>query len=134
MWEKVVFVNSSNLQSYLLKVLRRVYFLSLNTGQWRRKCEVDSLSRPQSQIRFKQSWKLCLNLCSLKWLIPTLSLVISLIPLWSPQSKTLLGEGLTNFTILFLGTAKVIELGRISIVPFNDCGRKKRVFEKVVFN
>ena len=32
-----VFVNSSNLQSILLNVLRRVYLLSLNIGQWRRK-------------------------------------------------------------------------------------------------
>ena len=35
-----VFVNSSNLQSILLNVLRRVYLLSLNIGQWRRKWEI----------------------------------------------------------------------------------------------
>ena len=48
-------VNSSNVQSILFKVLRRVYRSSLNVGQWRRKCEVDSISKPQLQIGFKQS-------------------------------------------------------------------------------
>ena len=48
-------VNSSNLKSVLFKVLRRVYRSSLNVGQWRRKCEVDSISKPQLQIAFKQS-------------------------------------------------------------------------------
>ena len=60
------FFNSSNLQSILFKVLRRVYLLSLNIGHWRRKCEIDSISKPQLQIGFKQSSKLCLNLCSHK--------------------------------------------------------------------
>ena len=48
-------VNSSNLQSILFKVLRRVYRSSLNVGQWRRKCEVHSISKPQLKIEFKQS-------------------------------------------------------------------------------
>ena len=30
---------------------------------------------------FIASWKLCLNLCSLKWFRPSLSLVVNLIPL-----------------------------------------------------
>ena len=60
-------VNSSNLQSILFKVLRGVYRSSLNVGQRRRKCEVDSIFKPQLQIAFKKSWKLCLNLCSRKW-------------------------------------------------------------------
>ena len=48
-------VNSSNEQSILFKVLRKVYRSSLNVGQWRRKCEVDSISKPQLQIGFRQS-------------------------------------------------------------------------------
>ena len=48
-------VNSSNEQSILFKVLRKVYRLSLNVGQWRRKCELDSISKPQLQIGFRQS-------------------------------------------------------------------------------
>ena len=95
-------LNCSNLQWILFKVLRRVYRSSLNVGQWRRKCEVDSISKPQLQIGFKQSWKLCLNLCSRKWHIPTCSRVISLI----------LGKGLLNFGILFLKTTKLFEFRR----------------------
>ena len=48
-------VNSSNVGLILFKVLRRVYHSSLNVGQWRRKCEVDSIAKPQLQIGFKQS-------------------------------------------------------------------------------
>ena len=97
---KEEFVNSSNLQSVLFKVLRGVYLLSLNIGQWRRKCEVDSISKPQLQIGFKQSWKLCLNLCSRKWLRPTRSRVISLIRLRLSQSKTFFEEGYMTSIIL----------------------------------
>ena len=94
---KEEFVNSSNLQSILLQLLKRVYLSSLNIGQWGRKCERDSVFKPRLQIGFKQSWKICLNLLSHKWLRPTHSRVISLIPLWLSQSKTLLREGLINF-------------------------------------
>ena len=38
-------VNSSNEQSVLFKLLRKVYRSPLNVGQWRRKCEVDSISK-----------------------------------------------------------------------------------------
>ena len=48
-------VNSSNVQSLLFKVFRRVNHSSLNVGQLRRKCEVDSIPKPQLQIGFKQS-------------------------------------------------------------------------------
>ena len=48
-------VNSSNMQSILFKVLRRVNCSSLNVGQWRKKCEVDSISKPQLQMGFKKS-------------------------------------------------------------------------------
>ena len=116
----VILVNSSNLQSILFKVLRRVCWSSLNVGQWRRKCEVDLISKPQLQIGFKQSWKLCLNLCSRKWLIPTRSRVISLIPLWLLQLKTLLGEGLINFRILFLKSTKLFEFRRLGSKLFHS--------------
>ena len=59
--DKEDFVNSSNLQSIFFKALRRVYRPSLNIGRQRRKCEVDSISKPKLQIGFKLSWKLCLN-------------------------------------------------------------------------
>ena len=59
-------VNSSNLQSVSLNAPWRMYRLSLNVGEWRRKREVDSISKPELQIRFKKSSKLCLNLGSYK--------------------------------------------------------------------
>ena len=48
-------VNSSNLQSFLYKVLSMVDRSSLSEGQCRRKYEVDSISKPQLQIEFKKS-------------------------------------------------------------------------------
>ena len=53
--DKEDLVNSSNLQSVLFNVFRSVYCSSLNIGQRRSKCEVDSISKPQLQIGFKQS-------------------------------------------------------------------------------
>ena len=53
--DKEDLVNSSNLQSMLLTVLRRMCRSSLNVGQWRKKREVDSISKPQLQIGLKQS-------------------------------------------------------------------------------
>ena len=53
--DKEDLVNSSSLQSILFKVLRRVYRSTLKEGQWRRKCDVDSISKPQLPIVFKQS-------------------------------------------------------------------------------
>ena len=43
-------------------------------------------------------WKLCLNLCSRKWLRPRCSLVRYLIPLQLLQLNTLFWDGLINFT------------------------------------
>ena len=45
---------------------------------------------------------------SRKWLRPIPSLVISLIPLWFPQLKTLLGVDLINFRIFFLKALKLL--------------------------
>ena len=56
-------------------------------GQRRRKFAVDSISKPQLQNWFKESWKICLNLCSRKWLKLSRSLVINLIPLELWQFK-----------------------------------------------
>ena len=53
--DKEDLVNFINLQLILFKVLRRVYHSSLNVGQWRRKCEVDLISKPELQIGLKQS-------------------------------------------------------------------------------
>ena len=55
--DKEDLVNSSNLQSVLFKVLRRVYRSSLNVGL-EKKCEVDSMSKPQLHTGFKLCFKL----------------------------------------------------------------------------
>ena len=46
--EKEDLVNSSNLESLLLKVLRRC--IVYHVQQWRRKSEVDLISKPQPQL------------------------------------------------------------------------------------
>ena len=97
---------SGNLQSIFLKVLRRDCLLTLNMGQWRRKWDVDSTSKPQLQSGFKQFWKLCLNLCSRKWLSPSRRRVISLIPLLLSQLKKLFGEGLNKFKYIAFENTK----------------------------
>ena len=74
-------VNSRNLQSILLKVVRRVYRLSLNVGQWRRKCQVDSISKPQLQIGFKIILKIMFKFELTQMTLSTRTRVISLIPL-----------------------------------------------------
>ena len=126
-------VNSSNLLSVFFNVLRRVYQSSLSIGQWRRKCEVDSISKPQLQIWFKQSWKLCLNLCSCKRFIPLCNHLISRIPLELLQSKALLGKGLINFRILFLKSAKLFEFRRVGSNLFHSIIEEgEKVFEEVV--
>ena len=65
------------------------------------------MSWPQQQIGFKQSRKLCLNLWSLRWLEPNLSLVISFIPIGLWQLKILLGVGRMNRKMLFLTRARL---------------------------
>ena len=65
---------------------------------------------PQQQIGFKQSRKLCLDLWSLKWLKPNLSLVNSFISIGLWQVKVLLGVGRMNCTMVFLRTAKLSEV------------------------
>ena len=100
---------SRRLLSMFPMVLKRVRVSVIYVRQWRRKCAVDSVSKPQLQNGFKESWKLCLNLRSRKWLKPSRSLVINLIPLGLWQLKRLLGDGLIKFKILFLKILKLLE-------------------------
>ena len=122
------------LLSMFFMVLRRVCLSVIYMGQWRRKCAVDSISKPQLQNGFKESWKLYLNLCSRSWLKPSLSLVINLIPLRLWQLKRLLADGLINFRILFLKILKLLEflmlwssLFHSAIVDRNRVSEKKYV-------
>ena len=93
---------SRRLLSIFSMVLRRVHLSVIYVGQWRRKCLADSISKPHLQNVFKESWKLCLNLCSRNWLKPSRSLAINLIPLGLWQLKRLLADELFNFWILLL--------------------------------
>ena len=67
------------------------------------------MSLPQQQVGFKQSRKLCLNLWSLRWLKPSLSLVISFIPTELWQLKVLLGVGHMNCKMLLLKRVRLSE-------------------------
>ena len=116
------------------KVLRYVIF-EWPLRLWRRKCEVNSISKPQLQIGFKRSWKLCLELCSCKLLRHTGSHVISLVTLWLLQLKTLFGECLINFRMLFLKTTKLFKFRRVgSKFSHSMIEGKKEFLEKVVYN
>ena len=50
------------LLSIFSMVFRRVCLSVIYIGQWRRKCAVDLISKPQLQNGFKESWKLCFGL------------------------------------------------------------------------
>ena len=114
-------------------LLRRVGLSVIYMEQWRRKYAVDSIPKPQLQNGFKESWKLCLNLCSRKWLKPSRSLVSNLIPLGLWQLKRL-SDGLINFRILFLRILKLLEFLMLWSNLFHSIivDRKKEFFSKKV--
>ena len=89
-------------------VLRRVCLSVIYMGEWRRKCAVQYPNH-NYRMGFKSLWKLCLSLCSHKWLKPSRSLVINLIPLRLWQLKSLLADGLINFRTPFLNILKLLE-------------------------
>ena len=84
-----------------LFVLKRVHLWLLNKGQYRNKWVFVSTSRPHEQNGFRVSWKLCLNLCSRKWVRPRRSLVKYFIPLQLQQLETQFGDSLINFNNFF---------------------------------
>ena len=97
-------VESNSLLSRLRIVVKRVRLSLLKKGQWRKKWIVDSISWPQLHKGFNVPWKLCLNLCFLRWLRPSLCLVISLIPLGLQISKTEFRESRMQLSIFSLKT------------------------------
>ena len=86
---------------------RDVSFIKL--GQWSKKWQVVSMSKPQLQIGLSKSRIQCLNLWSRRWLKSRRKLVRCLISLVLKQLYVLLGEGLINFRILFLKILKLSE-------------------------
>ena len=95
---------SNSVWSMLTKLFRSLRRSLLYKGQWGKKWIADSTSLPQLHIRLSVSWKLCLNLCSRRWLSPSRIRVIYLIPIGLWQSKNELEEGRMNFIMLFLKT------------------------------
>ena len=81
---------------------------------WRKNCIVVSIWQ-QLQNGSRESWKLCLNLCSRKWLSSTLNLVSSLIPWGLCTLDVLLGLGLLNLRICFLKAQTDSEFSNIII-------------------
>ena len=68
---KIVSDGSRRLLSIFSVVLSRVRLSVIYLRQWKRKCAVNLISKPQLQSGFKESWKLRLNLCSCKWIRPS---------------------------------------------------------------
>ena len=101
------------LESSLRSSFVILVFGEMKFWQSRKKWEVDSISRLQEHSGLIVSWKLCLNLCSLRWLKPTRSLVSSFIPYMSATLNTLFGIVLINLSKDFLNILYDSEL-RIS--------------------
>ena len=94
-----------------------------------------SISLPQPQIGLSESWKLCLNLCSRRWLKPNLNLVNNLTPLGLWQLKTVLPEGRMKFKSVFLKIFKLSELRifRSSLFHSITAEGKKEFRKKLCF-
>ena len=96
---------------------------------------VVSIFFPQLQIGFKQSWKLCLNLWSAKWLKPSLILVSNFKPWKFWVEEILFGMGLINFRTRLLIIWHGDELQILISMLFHlvvTAGRKE-FFKKLVF-
>ena len=85
--------------------------------------------------RLSESWKLCLNLCSQRWLKPNLNLVnnLTLLGLW--QLKTVLSEGRMKFKSVFLKRFKLSEMRifRSSLFHSITAEGKKEFRKKLYF-
>ena len=117
---EIISVQSKSLLSVLCIVLRRVRLSSMKKGQWRKKWMEHSISWPQLHKGFIASWKLCLNSSSLKWLRPSLSLVISLIPLGLWMSKKEFGESYMKVSIFSLKIEILLEFLRLGYKLFHS--------------
>ena len=86
-------------------------------------------------IGLSESWKLYLNLCSRRWLKPSLNLVNNLTPLGLWQLKTVLPEGRMKFKSVFLKIFKLSELRifRSSLFHSITAEGKKEFRKKLCF-
>ena len=93
-----------------------------------------SISGPQAQIGFNVSWKICLNLCSQRWLGPSLIIEIYLIALGLWKVKILLVFGCINSKILDL--KKSFDYLYFELLSRRCCywrWKKERILEEIVF-
>ena len=102
---------------YFFSLFKRVCLWDVKFGQWRKKWTGDSIPFPQVHKGSKESWKLCLNLCSFRWLKPILRCVKSFSPNGLFMLNASLEFGLMKFNKCFLKTSKEAEL-RISRSSF----------------
>ena len=93
--ESLVFVKELSI-SFIYCTQEGESLISKQGAVKKKNCVFVSTSRPHEQNGLKVSWKLCLNLCSRKWLGPKCSLVRYLIPLHLWQLNTLFGDDLIN--------------------------------------
>ena len=117
-------------------MFKRVCLWVVKFGQWRKKWTVDSISFPQLHKGSTESWKLCLNLCSFKWLKPILRRVRSFSPNGLFMLKTLLEFGLMKFNKCFLKISKEVKLwiSRSSLFHSLITDGKKRIFQEDMSN
>ena len=87
-----------------LRSSKRVFWIFVKKWQCRKKCVVDSVSRVQVHNGFIQLSKLWLNLCSFKWLSPSLNLVRRHAPKGSQISYMGFDKGWILLSKWFLNT------------------------------
>ena len=95
---------------------------------------VDLVVLPESQIEFSESWKLWQNICSCKWLKPTLSLIRWVEPKELGKLKLLLGRDLLNSKNHFLKSLSEEEerLFESNLFHYIIMINKKSVFKEFV--
>ena len=86
-------------------------------GQWRKKWVLNTVSWLHWHKGLMESWKLCLNLCCLKWFKLSQCCLINLIPwsLWQLDAELAVTHRTTQ--------------ARVQFTPVRDSKRKERVFE-----
>ena len=89
---------------------------------------------PPLHKRIIVSWKLCLNLCFLKWLRPSLSLVIKLNSFKTVKIEKKIWERLYEIKYFFLKEWNTLRGSKtkVWVIRFNNSKREKRIFEKVM--
>ena len=102
---------STNFLHIEISLLKRILQILEKQRQCRKKWVVDLTSKLFEHKRLIQFEKLCLNLCSLRWLSPARNLVSSFKPTGLYMLKHEMGTGRPNFSRAFLKDNKLLALG-----------------------